>query len=83
MVYFLFIFYFWRGYIEQNGCIHGNNPYKENDIISIEVDTNKKTVHVFINNILQPISLCNVPFPLEIKVCLCLGYLLLFIDFFT
>jgi hypothetical protein len=63
-------------HIYQNGFIPGNNPYKENDIISLEVDTINKTVHVLINKILQPVSLCNVPFPLKSEVCWFVGYLL-------
>jgi hypothetical protein len=60
----LFLF-FLSGKIDQNGYIYGNNPWKQNDIISIEIDTIKKAVHIFINNIMQPVFLCDVPFPLK------------------
>jgi hypothetical protein len=66
--------------IVQNGYIYGNNLFKENDIISVEVNTDKKTVHVFINNHLQPVSLCNVPVPMKARVFFFVGCLLIFID---
>jgi hypothetical protein len=54
----------------QNGWIDGNNPWNAKDIISIEIDSNEKTLHIFINNILQPVSLHNIPFPLKGEVYL-------------
>jgi hypothetical protein len=66
----------------QNGFIRGNNKYKENDIVSVEINTKEKTVHVLINKILQPVSLCNVPFPVKSRVLLVVGFLLRFIDFY-
>jgi hypothetical protein len=56
----------------------GNNPWKENDIVSLEIDTNNNFVHIFVNNILQPISLSNIPFPLKIAVYLTNDFLFLF-----
>jgi hypothetical protein len=53
----------------QNGDIYGNNPYKKNDIFSVQVDTKKNTIHLLINKILQPVSICNVAFPLKSEVC--------------
>jgi hypothetical protein len=72
--------FFCSGRFYQNGSIYGNNGWKQNDIISVEVNTIKNIVHIFINNIMQPISLCDVPFPLKGKVYLILYYLLAFID---
>jgi hypothetical protein len=66
----------------QNGYIHGYNQWKQNDNISIEVNTIKKTLHIFINNILQPVSLCDVPFPLKGRVCSFGVYLFAFIGLF-
>jgi hypothetical protein len=66
----------------QNGWIYGNNEYKENDIVSVEINTNKKTVHFLINKILQPVSLCNVPFPVKTRVYFFVSYLLIFIDLY-
>jgi hypothetical protein len=60
------------GRISQNGWIFGNNEYKESDIVSVHINANEKTVHVLINKILQPVSLCNVPFPVKSKVLLLL-----------
>jgi hypothetical protein len=68
------------GEISQNGRIYGNNKYKENDIVSVEINTNEKTVHVLINKILQPVSFCNVPFPVKSRVLLVVVYLLRLID---
>jgi hypothetical protein len=75
----MLLLFFLSGKIRQNGYICGNNEWKLNDIISVEVDTIKKTVHIFINNIVQPVSLCDVPFPLKGMVWLLLGYLLRFL----
>jgi hypothetical protein len=68
------------GNIWQNGSIYGNNSWKQNDVISIEIDTNRKTLHVFVNNILQPVSVCDVTFPLKGRVWLLIIYLSIFID---
>jgi hypothetical protein len=68
--FIFFVNFIWSGVIYQCGFVLGNNLWKENDIISLEIDTNKKLVHLFINNILQPVSLSNIPFPLKIAVCL-------------
>jgi hypothetical protein len=63
--------------IFQNGHIPGNNKYKENNIVSVVINTKEKTVHVLINKVLQPVSLCNVPFPVKSRVLL---FVLLFIN---
>jgi hypothetical protein len=70
----LFCLFALSGTLFQNGDICGNNPWNEKDIISIEIDSNNKTLHFFINNILQPVSLWNIPFPLKGEVCLFLFF---------
>jgi hypothetical protein len=73
----LFLLYFFlSGHIWQNGYIFGNNEWKQNDVIFVEIDTIKKTVHIFINNILQPVCLCDVRFPLKGRVYLYVDYFL-------
>jgi hypothetical protein len=56
------------GMTNQNGFCSGNNQWKKDDIITIEINSNKFTYHLFINNILEPISLLNIPFPLKGEV---------------
>jgi hypothetical protein len=84
----------YRGTICQNGCLFGNNAYKEKDIVSIEVSTNEegkiknntklikynnnKIGRFFINNKLQPVSLSSVPTPFKYVVFF---FFILFIDF--
>jgi hypothetical protein len=82
LFYFFFLLFFLSGLIIQNGIIYGNNEYKENDIVSVQINTKEKTVHVLINKILQPVSLCNVPFPVKSEVYFFVGYLLIFIDLY-
>jgi hypothetical protein len=78
--FFCYVFLFLSGEILQNGWISGNNGYKENDIVSVQINTKEKTVHFLINKILQPVSLCNVPFPVKSEVYFFVGYLLILID---
>jgi hypothetical protein len=33
------------------------------DNVTLELDTNKKTLHLFVNNVIQPLRITNVPLP--------------------
>jgi hypothetical protein len=56
------------GYCYQNGLSGGNNPLKENDEISLEIDMDKRTLHFFVKGLLQPVSYSNIPSPIKFYV---------------
>jgi hypothetical protein len=38
------------------GIVRGNS-------VMLELDTNKRTLHLFVNNVIQPLCITNVPLP--------------------
>lgn len=49
------------GELVQNGSSDGNNPWKESDIVSIEVNTQDSTLHFSVNGRQQPVSYSSIP----------------------
>lgn len=53
-----------KPFLWQNGFSYGINSCTENDIASVEVDMDNRTIHFFVNNTLQPVSYSGVPSPI-------------------
>jgi hypothetical protein len=49
------------GEIYQKGVCEGNNKYENGDLISFEINMFNKSIHFFINEILQPVSCSGIP----------------------
>jgi hypothetical protein len=50
----------------QEGNIRANNSWEAGDCIGVEVDMQKRTIHFFVNGVLQPFSMSDIPSPLKI-----------------
>ncbi|KAK2963312.1 putative Protein kinase domain containing protein [Blattamonas nauphoetae] len=65
--------YSFYGKLTQNGrWISGNDRWQSNEEITFEVDMNKRTLHIFKNGTLQPISFTDIPEKIVFGFCLVL-----------
>jgi hypothetical protein len=55
---------FYDSGVFENVKMHGYS-YRINrgDNVMLELDTNKRTLHFFVNNVIQPVCVTNVPLP--------------------
>jgi hypothetical protein len=52
------------GVLEQGKAYGFSYRIKKGDMVMLELDTNKRTLHFFVNKKIQPVVLTNVPLPM-------------------
>lgn len=65
----MFAKYYCHGEVFQKGSSYGNHPWKENDIVGLELDTDERTLRFAVNGVRQALEYRGVP-P-RVLFCVC------------